>query len=143
LAIFGSISELLGSAAVDKKITLQFTPSEDYIIESDPTLLQNVIESLVSNAIHYSPEGSEVIIGVQKNDSGYIFTVKDSGIGIPKEEQRQIFERFYRASNAKTYDTHGTGLGLYVASTLAKKIGARLSFESEKDKGSTFFVMVP
>jgi len=72
-----------------------------------------------------------------------IFAVKDSGIGIPRDEQRQIFERFYRASNAKTFDTRGSGLGLYIAAMLAKKIGAHLSFESKEGVGSTFYVHLP
>ena len=80
---------------------------------------------------------------LKKKPTELIFSVKDSGIGIPQNEQGQIFARFYRASNAKTFDTRGTGLGLYIASMLAKKIGATLSFESEEGKGSTFYIHIP
>lgn len=141
--LFDVIFESLGGVARSKHVNLKLNRGDEDTIDTDPILLRNVLESIISNAVNYSPDGSEVIITVEKNPEEVVFAIKDFGIGIPKDEQRQVFERFYRASNAKTYDTHGTGLGLYIAATLAKKLGASISFESEKDKGSTFFVHVP
>lgn len=117
--------------------------SLDYSISSDPLLLHNILDILVSNSISYSPPGSEVVVSVVQEGGEVIFAVKDSGIGIPRDEQGRLFERFYRASNAKISNTKGTGLGLYIAATLARKIGATLSFESEEGKGSTFYVHIP
>lgn len=142
-ALFDTIFEIFGSVAKSKHITLRLVKSGDYTIDTDPLILRNILENLISNAINYSPAGNEVVVSVEKKSDELIFAIKDSGIGIPKDEQGQIFERFYRASNAKTFDTHGTGLGLYVAMILAKKIKARISFESEKDKGTTFYVYIP
>ena len=141
--ILDTLLETFTPVAKSKKLTLRIERDSEHTVETDPLLLRNIIESLVSNAMTYSNEGGEVVISLQESAGEMVFAVKDSGIGIPKEEQGQLFERFYRASNAKTFNTIGTGLGLYIATTLAKKIGARLSFESEKDKGSTFFVHIP
>ena len=138
-----TVFETMRGVAESKQVAIRAREDTDYTINTDPLLLQNILESLVGNAINYSESGREVTLHVEQKPLWLIFSVKDSGIGIPKGEQQQIFERFYRASNAKTFDTRGSGLGLYIASMLAKKIGAHLSFESEEGKGSTFYVHLP
>lgn len=112
-------------------------------IETDAALLQSILECFVVNAVSYSQPGQEVVCDAKEEADAVTFSVKDSGIGIPKDEQERIFERFYRASNAKQIRPDGTGLGLYTASILADKIGAKASFESEEGKGSTFYLRVP
>lgn len=141
--LLSTIFETFHGVAESKKISIIIPENADFAINTDPLLLRNVLESIVSNAINYSETGRDVVISVEKDDSEIVFAIKDSGIGIPKNEQWQIFERFYRASNAKTFDTRGSGLGLYIAATFAKKIGAKLSFESEAGNGSTFYVHLP
>jgi len=138
-----TVFETLRGVAESKQIAIRVPEDADYAINTDPLLLRNILENLVGNAINYSESGREVVVNVKRKDSEFLFAVTDSGIGIPKGEQQQIFERFYRASNAKTFDTRGSGLGLYIASILAKKIGAHLSFESEEGNGSTFYVHLP
>lgn len=141
--LFGLIFETLEGAAKSKNISLAAEKTQEYMVEADPLLLRTVLECLVSNAINYSNPAGSVKVSVQKTADEFIFAVQDSGIGIPHDEQRQIFQRFYRASNAKTFDTRGTGLGLYIAATLTQKMGGQISFESEKDKGSTFYLHLP
>lgn len=141
--ILATVFETIHGVAEDKQMTIRLPENADFTMDTDPLILRNILESLVANAITYSESGREVFVSVEQKEDSVIFAIKDSGIGIPRDEQRQIFERFYRASNAKTFDTRGSGLGLYIAAMLAKKIGARLSFESEEGKGSTFFVHVP
>lgn len=141
--ILATVFETLHGVAEDKQMTIQLHGDADFAVSTDPLLLRNILESLVANAITYSESGREVVVSVEQKEDAVVFSIKDSGIGIPRDEQRQIFERFYRASNAKTFDTRGSGLGLYIAAMLAKKIGARLSFESEEGKGSTFFIHLP
>lgn len=141
--ILATVFETLHGVAEEKQMTIRLTENADFAVSTDPFLLRNILESLVANAITYSEPGREVFVSVEQREDSVVFSIKDSGIGIPRDEQRQIFERFYRASNAKTFDTRGSGLGLYIASMLAKKIGARLSFESTEGKGSTFFVHLP
>ncbi len=138
-----TLSETFTPVAKGKQIALRLEKDGEHTVETDPLLLRNIIESFVSNAINYSDKGDEVVVAVTATGNELIFSIKDSGIGIPKDEQARLFERFYRASNAKVFNTKGTGLGLYIAATLAKKIGAHLSFESEEGKGSTFFVHLP
>ncbi|TAN35692.1 PAS domain S-box protein [Patescibacteria group bacterium] len=141
--IMATLFETFHGVAESKGMRVELPEKTDYTVNTDPLLLRNILESFISNAINYSNPGGSVVINIKEKDSELIFSVKDSGIGIPRSEQRQIFERFYRASNAKTFDTRGSGLGLYIASMLAKKIGARVSFESEEGRGSTFYVHVP
>ncbi|MBI5798634.1 MAG: PAS domain S-box protein [Candidatus Yonathbacteria bacterium] len=141
--ILATVLETFRSIAESKQMTIRMPENADYAVRTDPMLLRTILESLISNAINYSEPGRDVVINLEQKANEVVFSVKDSGIGIPKNEQRQIFERFYRASNAKTFDTGGTGLGLYVAATLAKKLGAHILFESEEGKGSTFSVHIP
>lgn len=143
-SLFDAIEELMIPAARKKNIVIRFTKREqDISLTTARELLRNILESFISNAIVYSPQGTEVIVDVTEDKETVIFSVKDFGIGIPKKEQKDIFSRFYRASNARVVNTRGTGLGLYMSSMLSKKIGARVGFESEEGKGSTFFLWVP
>ncbi|HAT68590.1 MAG: hypothetical protein A2481_02605 [Candidatus Yonathbacteria bacterium RIFOXYC2_FULL_47_9] len=142
-SIFYTLLETLNAAIKSKQITLHLPDDLGDEIITDQLMLRTILECLVSNAINYSPQGGVVTIGIKKESSGIVFAVKDSGIGIPQKEHSQIFERFYRASNAKIFDINGTGLGLYITSMLAKKIGVLLSFESTEGKGSTFYAHVP
>lgn len=112
-------------------------------VETDGQLLKTILECFVSNAINYTPSGKEVFLDAKEEKNTIIFSVKDNGIGIPEEEQSKIFERFYRASNAKKLKPEGTGLGLYIAKMLAEKIGGNIYFESKNGKGSTFFLSIP
>lgn len=141
--VLGTMLETFIPVAKGKQLTIRIEKDGEYAIETDAVLLRNILDSLVSNAVNYSNAGGEVVVYVNKEHDGLIIAVKDSGIGIPKDEQVRLFERFYRASNAKTFNTRGTGLGLYIAATLAEKIGARLSFESDEGNGSTFFIHLP
>ena len=142
-SIFYTMLESLNGAMKSKQITLRLPDDRGDEITTDPLMLRNILECLVSNAINYSNPEGEVTISIEKSPTELVFGVKDSGIGIPRDEQSHIFERFHRTSNAKAFDTHGTGLGLYIASMLAKKIGALLSFESEENKGTTFYIHIP
>ena len=137
------ISEM-SSAANAKGVTLEVSIGGDakLVVNTDRELLKLIIDCFVSNAINYS-SGKEVILDVKEENGAVLFSVKDSGIGIPKEEQARIFERFYRTSNAKMAKPEGTGLGLYIAKLLADKLGGSVSFESELNKGSTFYLNLP
>ena len=142
--LFNELKVLSSSAAQARTITLNFTMSEpDVQIITAPDLLRNILENLLSNAIKYSHNNSEVIITCSPQSNTVIFSVQDFGIGIPKKEQGGLFSRFYRASNARTFNTTSSGLGLYIAATLAQKIGAKISFESTENKGSTFRLTIP
>lgn len=110
---------------------------------SDSHLLHMIVSNLVSNAVKYTPEGGTVsVVGVL--DGTYLtVTVTDTGMGIPEEEQDMIFSKLFRASNAKTQVTDGTGLGLYIVKEAVKILGGTIDFVSKSGAGTTFTVVLP
>lgn len=106
----------------------------------DEKLLRQILTNLLSNAIKYSPDGGEVNFNLTLTEDGAIFKVKDSGIGIPPEDQKQLFESFHRAKNVGTIQ--GTGLGLSIVKKCAQLHGGDVTVESEVDKGTTFTVTI-
>ncbi len=131
------------SAAKKQGVTLQSTAKDHETVETDVQMLSTILDCFISNAINYSSAGEKIVLGAREEADAIVLSVKDGGIGIPKDEQARMFERFYRASNAKDLRPTGTGLGLNIARTLAEKIGAEISFESEENKGSTFYLSIP
>lgn len=111
-------------------------------IEVDPKLISNVLLVLINNAIKYSRSGGEVLISIVREKSNIVTAVKDTGIGIPVEDQKHIFERFFRASNVAD-EGGGNGLGLYLAKEILLASGGKIWFESEEGKGSTFSFSLP
>lgn len=110
----------------------------------DPSLLKLVVENLVDNAIRYTKGGGSVDITIKKKDSAnIIFSIKDSGIGIPLEEQKFIFQKFFRARSGLKERTKGSGLGLFICRTIIEKSGGRIWFKSEENKGTTFYFTLP
>lgn len=108
---------------------------------SDPQLLKNVLLNLFSNAIKYTPENKKIEVIVRRMDNNIVIGVKDEGIGIPKDEQKHLFERFFRAKNAS--NIQGTGLGLNIVQQYVHLLGGKIGFESEENVGSTFEVTIP
>jgi len=129
----------------DHKGELVFMKPEKKIeILIDQTLIQQVIHNLITNAIRYSTEDNcSILVKLEEEDDDYLISVKDSGIGIPEEGQARIFQKFFRADNAQKKEVEGSGLGLYVAKMIIEASGGKIRFESEKDKGTTFFVSLP
>ncbi len=142
--ILANIKRQMDSVAKSAQVSLQMTSAvdQDRVVHTNEDMLMNILESLIFNAINYSPVGKEVVVSVFGGDGNVVFAVQDSGIGIPAEEKQHIFGRFYRASNAKRMRPSGTGLGLYLVSVLAKRISAVIWFDSEENKGTTFFVRI-
>jgi len=101
------------------------------------------IRNLVNNAIFYTGAGGEVIISIKRNGSNVEFSIKDTGIGIPKNQQTRVFSRFFRADNAIRKETEGTGLGLFITKNIIEAHGGKIWFESIENKGTTFFFSLP
>ena len=112
-------------------------------INLDKALIGQVLQNLVSNAIKYSPNKSEVKISLGEIGDNVQFSIKDSGYGVPKSDQSRIFEKFFRADNVTRMETEGTGLGLYISKTVMELSSGRIWFESEEKKGSTFYISLP
>jgi PAS domain S-box-containing protein len=111
-------------------------------VVADPQLLRQVVLNLMANALKYTPPGGEIAVSLQ-GEGEVLWAVRDNGIGIPKEGQRRLFEKFYRADNAVTLETEGTGLGLYLVKLIVERFGGRIWCESEEGQGATFFVALP
>ena len=111
------------------------------ILTADKERTSQVLTNLLTNAIRYSPDADKVIISVSIEDNEMICSVRDFGIGIAKEQQQRIFERFYQASGAK--GNSGFGLGLYISAEIIKRQKGRIWLESTQDEGSTFYFSLP
>jgi signal transduction histidine kinase len=107
----------------------------------DENLLRHILGNLLANAIKYSPEGGIIRFQLIGFDQTVIFQIEDSGIGIPKEDQDQLFQSFYRASNVETIP--GTGLGLAIVKRCVDAHGGQISIQSEVGLGTKFTVMLP
>ncbi|MEI6310280.1 MAG: MASE3 domain-containing protein [bacterium] len=109
----------------------------------DPEAMHRLLENLLSNAIKYSPAGGEVFIRLQREPEGVRLSIIDQGPGIPLAEQTDLFQPFHRARAAKQALIPGTGLGLYVAKSIAVAHGGTIALESEPGKGTTVTVRLP
>lgn len=114
---------------------------ENIIINSDPKILRNIMFNLISNAIKYSPEGGIIFCNLDRKDNIISFAVTDQGIGIPDDEQKYLFDRFFRASNVTNIE--GTGLGLNIVKGYVEILGGHITFESTRYVGTIFTVTIP
>lgn len=112
-------------------------------VRGDPQILTDAVSNLVANAISYSPEGSRVGIGVKRADDRVEIAISDQGIGIAEDDQQRIFERFYRADQARSRRTGGTGLGLSIVKHAVQRHGGDVRLWSRPGRGSTFTVVLP
>lgn len=119
---------------MDKNLR-EFTSSRLYVRE--------ILQNFITNAIKYTQEGSVTISAKMTPKGDAEFKISDTGIGISKEDQQKLFEKFFRSEDVRTQTNSGTGLGLYVTKKLARIISAKISVKSELDKGSTFTVRIP
>jgi two-component system phosphate regulon sensor histidine kinase PhoR len=112
-------------------------------VAGDQRRLAEVLQNLLDNARQYTLPGGEIVLSAEKVDSEIVFTVSDTGIGIPQADQSRIFERFYRVDAARSREAGGTGLGLSIAKHLIEAQGGRIWVESEIGHGSHFHFSVP
>jgi PAS domain S-box-containing protein len=112
-------------------------------VVADPNQLRQVLTNLVDNAVKYSPDGGEVRARLEAVAGSVRFTIEDRGLGIPHEEQRRIFEKFYRLDPNMTRGIGGTGLGLYISRELVHRFDGRIWVEAREGGGSTFYVELP
>jgi len=127
-----------------KGIELKFNESKDSVTALfDAAMVKLVAENLIDNAIRYTRKGGKIEIWTEKEDGKLIFKIKDEGVGIPYSDQKYIFQKFFRSSNALKEQTKGSGLGLYIAKLIISKSGGSIWFQSEEGKGTSFFFSIP
>ncbi len=133
-------SEIL---AESKNITVTTGILDDALIVGDSVRLRQLLLNLIDNAIKYTPENGSVEISLVRDQRFAKIHIKDSGVGIPAEDQVKIFDRFFRVDKARTRDLGGSGLGLSISKWIADIHGGSITVESEVNKGSTFTVTLP
>ncbi|MBN2891407.1 MAG: response regulator [Bacteroidales bacterium] len=137
-SVFFHIKEYSENKNVE--LILDRITNETIFIESDPNRLKQVISNLISNAYRYTEYG-KIIFGYTLNSDDIVFFVKDTGIGIPKEKQEVIFERFRQVDEFSYHE--GTGLGLTISKALVELLGGKIWLESEPNKGTVFYFSIP
>jgi two-component system, OmpR family, phosphate regulon sensor histidine kinase PhoR len=122
---------------------ITFNTDEALTVAGSETEIVSALGNLVTNAIRYTPEGGTIDVTWQRVRERAIFSVRDSGLGIPKEHIPRLTERFYRVDRSRSRDTGGTGLGLAIVKHVLQRHHAELEVTSEEGRGSTFSVKFP
>lgn len=112
------------------------------LLYSSKLYVKEILQNFITNSLKYTESGGITIYAKPKN-SGILFAIEDTGIGISKNDQKKVFDKFFRSEDYRTRQSTGTGLGLYITAKLAKLINAQITLESELNKGSIFNIFVP
>ncbi|MGI9471911.1 MAG: ATP-binding protein [Rubripirellula sp.] len=127
-----------------KHIQLTVTPCDDLpAVHADAEATLTIASNLIGNAIHYTPEGGEVHVHCRPAGKFVALVVEDNGVGIPKSEQKRIFERFYRVEKSRDTEVGGTGIGLSIVKNLAMTQGGEVRVSSKPGEGARFEVLLP
>lgn len=113
-------------------------------MQLDPDLTRIVFQNLLTNAVKYTPAGGSINLKVERRGKKHVqIEISDTGYGVPKRQQKQLFTKLFRADNVRRQDTDGTGLGLYIVQSIVENARGKIWFESEENKGTTFYVKLP
>lgn len=141
-----NITKDFAELAVKHQVSLFFAKEDKELphARADKERIKWILNNLIENAIQYTPEGGTVRVSAEAGSGRVFIRVRDTGIGIPEQDRGNIFERFYRGSNAVNKENKGNGLGLYIARTIATDHGGELNFASnENGPGTTFTLSLP
>jgi signal transduction histidine kinase len=141
--LVGITLDQMNLLAEEKNIALRFTHSLETYVSGDAMRLKQIIVNLVDNAINYTPDGGTVIISVGSEGNRAILKVADTGIGIPSASLPLVFDRFYRADEARSRVSGGTGLGLSIVRAICIIHGGEAFIESIEGKGTTVRIELP
>ncbi|MCL5010744.1 MAG: HAMP domain-containing histidine kinase [Patescibacteria group bacterium] len=130
--------------AAASNVRISFIPSGNLsLVVADHLWLEQVVENLIDNSVKYTVAGGKVDIRVFESQKKLRFEIQDTGCGIPKEDQKYIFGKFFRSRNAMRKQTLGSGLGLYINKKVINLLGGDIGFRSEEGKGTMFYFTVP
>lgn len=138
-----SILEPYRREAEKKGLRLLFTKAKDSTLRIDQDKMRHVLDNLLTNALKYSKESGEIRVRIRDGKEEIRIVIEDEGIGIPKEDLKRIFDRFYRVDKARSRAQGGTGLGLAIAKEFTELHGGRIEIESETDRGTTVTIILP
>ena len=122
---------------------ISLTVSGPMRVRGDTHRINWILTHLLDNALRYSPGGGPVEVKLQQRPDGVLLSVRDWGVGISRDRQEHIFERFYRGHTGTPYDYGGLGVSLYIAREIARQHGGDMWFESQVGRGSTFYLRIP
>jgi signal transduction histidine kinase len=137
------IDSLRPNATGRKLKFIYISPKNFPLLNLDEGKIRQVVMNFADNAIYYSHENSLITVSLGVEGNEVVFTVKDTGIGVPLKEREHLFSKFYRASNARIQRPDGTGVGIYLAKKVIDSHGGTVIFESTEGKGSTFGFRLP
>ena len=145
--VFSTFKQSLHSENPNGEVTPVFIAppeKEEYILNTDPLRLKQILLNILNNAIKFTPKGTiEFCYFPDETKTQLIFFIKDTGIGIPKDQQEKIFERFTKVADIKTKHYRGTGLGLSIALKLTQLLKGEIRVESELNIGTAFYISFP
>ncbi len=129
----------------DKDLKVTFTTEEEPfpLVRTDQNRIKQAVGNILSNALSYTPAGGSVHIDLKVAGKDVWCMMKDSGVGIPKDQQKNVFSKFFRAQNVLRFETVGTGLGLYITKAFIEGSGGKIWLESEENKGTSIYFTLP
>jgi signal transduction histidine kinase len=144
-ALLSRVAEAYGPAAEKAGVHLVVAPAAASLPEVDVDVerMVQVLANLLTNALRHTPAGGTVTLGAQREGDGVALTVSDSGEGIAPDVLPRVFDRFYRADNARSQNGDESGLGLAIVKSIVANHGGTVSVDSELGKGSTFTIHLP
>ena len=136
--IFSTLHE-----AAEKQEVHMYMEGGSTVLDTVPTIMEEVLYNVCDNAVKYNRRGGEVFVRLKDGEDAVRVNVRDTGIGIPKEDQERIFERFYRVDKSRSKSTGGTGLGLAITKEIIKAHGENITLTSKVGEGSEFIFSLP
>jgi PAS domain S-box-containing protein len=137
------LKELKPQIVKKKLIVTQKYGNSIATVKVDPKLLTIIIQNLLSNSVKYTKKGGKISLSISRDSKALTVSVVDDGVGIPQEQQKEIFGKLFRADNAKKMDPDGSGLGLYIVKEIVNYTGGKVWFESTEGAGAAFHVSLP
>ena len=140
--IVADIVEFMEPVLIEKKVTIHCT-MEEVLLIGNKGLLREMAMNLIDNAVKYNLPGGHVYVSLRKKENTIYFTVQDTGIGIPEDKQKRVFERFYRADSSRSKKINGSGLGLSIVKHIAERHHGTITLKSKENTGTIITVQLP
>jgi len=145
--IVTSVLDFCQQEIIRKEINLELEKPQIKLPQAsmDVEKIKLVVQNLIENAIKYTPLGGKITVsvGYREDKKEIIFSVKDTGVGIPKDQQSRVFTKFFRGANVMRMETEGSGLGLFISKNIIEAHGGKIWFESKEGQGTTFYMVLP